>query len=270
MANSPYVSSRSGRFSWMMQRVSAVLLIFLAFSHFGIQHFTSDAVSTGLTVAKRMNNPWWQAYYVIFVVLALYHGINGVLGIIYDYAPRPLLRGTAAIILWTTAFIFATMGIINITTPKSVAELKLLYVSEGFPVGETSGSPPTPFVKSYDATREIRELHLLAYYLDKHTHRNDFDTTELSAVFNASLNDSDAAVDEKARQSGIAFDDWAMNTLLAPAVEQVDRDRSYIFSNSREFAVWALNVRRRNAERRNDSDTLKRLTRIPAYNPGLF
>ena len=41
----PYVSSRSGRFQWMMQRVSAVLLLVLTFSHFGLQHFTAEAVS---------------------------------------------------------------------------------------------------------------------------------------------------------------------------------------------------------------------------------
>ena len=41
--SAPYVSSRSGRFQWMMQRVSAVLLLFLAFGHFGLQHFTADA-----------------------------------------------------------------------------------------------------------------------------------------------------------------------------------------------------------------------------------
>ncbi len=267
---SPYVSSRTGRFAWMMQRVSALLLIFLAFSHFGIQHFTSDAVSTGLTVAHRLNNPWWQGYYVIFIVLALYHGINGVLGIIHDYAPKPLMRGIAAVILWSLGFVFVSMGIINITTPKSVAELKALYVQDGFPVGESSGSPPTPFVKSYDSTREIRELNLLAYYLEHHTHRSDYDSASIGEVFNAALNNEEGDVDSKAKQSGKAFDEWALSTIVQKDPTLAEKNRSYIFSNSKEFALWALNVRKRNAQIRNDTDTLKRLSRIPAYNPGLF
>ena len=27
--------------------------------HFGLQHFTASAVSTGLTVTARMNDPFW-------------------------------------------------------------------------------------------------------------------------------------------------------------------------------------------------------------------
>ena len=45
-----------GRFQWMMQRATALLLIFFAFFHFGL-YFTL-AGSTGLTVAERMNNPF--------------------------------------------------------------------------------------------------------------------------------------------------------------------------------------------------------------------
>ena len=76
MAGRPYVTSRSGRFQWLMQRVSAVLLLALVFVHFAIQHFTADAVTTGLTVSARFNDPYWQGFYVIFVVLGLYHGVN--------------------------------------------------------------------------------------------------------------------------------------------------------------------------------------------------
>ena len=79
-------------FQWMMQRVSAVLLLVLTFGHFGLQHFTASAVSTGLTVTARMNDPFWQGYYIMFVVLAMYHGINGVYGIFLDYGPKQMTR----------------------------------------------------------------------------------------------------------------------------------------------------------------------------------
>ncbi len=269
----PYTSSRTGRFAWMMQRVSAVLLIFLAFSHFGIQHFTSDAVSTALTVAQRLNNPLWQGYYVMFIVLALYHGVNGVLGIIHDYAPKPLVRGLAAVILWSLGFVFAVIGIINIVSPKPVAEIKMHYTIEGLPKGKSYGSPPVPIeFPEYDATREIRELQFLGFYLEHHTNRLAHDTDSIATVFDAErLNNSDQDVDAKAKESGRAFDAWAIKMANTKDVDYSDRDRSYIFSNSREFAIWALNVRQRNATKRGDNGTLQRLAgKVPAYNPGLF
>ena len=273
MAGAPYVSSRSGRFAWMMQRVSAVVLIFLAFSHFGIQHFTSDAVSTALTVAHRMNNPWWQGYYVMFIVLALYHGINGVLGIIHDYAPRPLVRGIFAIVFWSLGFVFACMGIINIVSPQSVADIKMHYMQDGLPKGKSYGSPPVPIeFDEYDATREIRELQFINFYLEHHTHRNESDTVSRGEIFDGErLNGSDLEVDAKAKESGQSFDKWAMGIANGPEVEIKDRERCYIFSNSREFAIWALNLRLRNAEKRGDEATVRRLSgKIPAYTPGLF
>lgn len=271
MAGAPYVTSRTGRFAWMMQRVSAVVLIFLAFTHFGIQHFTSDAVSTALTVAHRMNNPWWQGYYVIFIVLALYHGINGVLGIIHDYAPKPLVRGIFAIIFWSLGFVFAAMGIANIVSPQKVADVKVQYTMDGLPKGKTSGSPPTPITYEYDATTEIRELQFINFYLEHHTHRNEFDTDSRSKIFDAErLNGNDLDVATKAKESGLSFDQWALRIAHHKAVAVEDRDRSYIFSNSREFAIWALNLRLRNAEKRGDHATTQRLAgKVPAYNPGL-
>ncbi|HAT10885.1 MAG TPA: hypothetical protein DCS97_09905, partial [Planctomycetes bacterium] len=109
-----YISSRAGQVQWIMQRVSAVLLVGLAGVHFALQHFTSDAVSTGLTVATRLNNPYWQAFYLVFITLAMYHGINGVVGIIRDYNPRRALRVGAEFTLWALAFFFVCLGAKNV------------------------------------------------------------------------------------------------------------------------------------------------------------
>jgi succinate dehydrogenase / fumarate reductase membrane anchor subunit len=105
-----HISTRAGSGQWVMQRVSAMLLVGLAAVHFGLQHFTSDAVSTGLTVAARLNNPYWQAFYVVFIVLAMYHGINGVVGIVRDYNPRRGLRVGAELALWSLAAFFVVLG----------------------------------------------------------------------------------------------------------------------------------------------------------------
>lgn len=262
----PYLSRRTGSTQWLMQRVSALLLIGLAFTHFGIQHFTSDAVSTGLTVAARLNNPWWQAYYVVFIALALYHGVNGVVGIIRDYNPKPALRLPIEIVIWSIAVFFGARGIVNIASPVPLAAVKENYAARGFPAGETRGNPPAA-AKSYDFRSELRELLLLEYYLEKHTHRTD--SVPLAEVFGHAPG---KPVDEaNVAAAGAAFDAWtAKQTAQMPPAQEA-RDRHRTFSSSYEFALWAKDVRRANAQARGGSSAgdraiLDRVRQLPVYN----
>jgi succinate dehydrogenase / fumarate reductase, membrane anchor subunit len=264
----PYLSRRAGSTQWLMQRVSAFLLIGLAFAHFAIQHFTSDAVSTGLTVAARLNNPWWQAYYALFIALALYHGVNGLTGIIRDYNPRPNLRLPIEVVLWSLAAFMGARGIINVASPVPLAAVKADYASRGFPAGESSGNPPT-VAKHYDFRDELRELLLLEYYLDKHTHRTD--RTPTAEVFGHAAG---KPVDpQSVAAAGTAFDTWVLAQLAQqPPVADL-RDRHATFSTSYEFALWAKDVRRADAQARTaagsgsprDAQILARLYQIPAY-----
>lgn len=254
----PYVTDRRGRFAWTMQRVSAILLLFLAFWHFIGQHFTESAVSTGLTVTARMNDPWVQSYYAIFVLLALYHGVNGLVGIIKDYSPRPLYTGVASMLLWTLASVFAVIGLSNIISPKSVHEVKDFYALRGFGVGAPSA--PTPLTISYDLQQEPAELAMLSFYLQYHVHRSEPDPQPVDEVFDAG--------DEGGR-NGQAFDQWALAQVAEGPVPVSERDMSKIFSNTYEFAVWALQVRQANAESREDEAVRERLAEIPAFTDDL-
>lgn len=274
MAGRPYVSSRSGRFQWMMQRASALLLIFFAFFHFGLQHFTAEAVSTGLTVAERMNNPFWQSYYIVFIVLAMYHGVNGIMGIAFDYAPKPLARGLIALGLWTAAAIFGAIGLANILTPQPVSAVKQYYTEAGFAAGESQG--PSPLSFEYSFRTEVRELQKFAYYLEHHTAlAGGFDP---ASIFGALPEGKSADDAEVITLAGDAFDAWVMATISAGPPEVEDRDRSELFSSAYELAVWAGNVRKVNAEHRlkvdaNDARAqavVDHLTAIPAYTANLF
>lgn len=272
---SPYVSSRTGRFQWMMQRASAALLLPLAFVHFGMQHFTSEAVSTGLATTWRLHDPFWVTYYVIFVTLVLYHGVNGVLGIVSDYAPKPLSRNVIALVLWTLALFFGVLGIRNLVAPgHNVESAKNWYVLNGFPEGEAAGNPPNfLWTPKYDFNDELRELHLLNHYLSIHTTRTEEEVLESAAIFAAAENGKDAAA------GGAAFDAWALSVVVNGDAHLAARVRNHLFSSSYEFAVWALNVRKTNARKRiNDEDsavvtaanaTLERLASIPAFTPDL-
>lgn len=276
---SPYVSSRTGTAQWLMQRISAFLLLFIAFLHFAMQHFTSDAVSTGLTVSARANNPWWQAYYVLFVVLALYHGINGVIGIVRDYQPKPLARGLIELALWSVAGWFAVLGIKNFINPLPLGSVKEFYAKNGLPVGESAGHPPGLLGnKAYDFRDELRELHLLAFYLEKHTARSESDS--LALIFgHAGRPGAASATPANVSAAGAALDEWLIIQALQSPVPPERRDRTAIFSTTREFALWAAAVRSADAEHRRragggqrdaardaaDAAIIARLSQLPPY-----
>jgi succinate dehydrogenase / fumarate reductase membrane anchor subunit len=273
---SPYVSSRSGRFAWMMQRVTAALLVPLAFVHFGMQHFTSDAVSTGLATTFRLHNPFWVAYYVIFVTCVLYHGVNGVMGIVSDYAPKKLNRAIIALVLWTLALFFGVLGVKNLVAPAhNLESAKVWYTQNGFPDGESAGNPPNIlWAPRYEfATDEVRELNMLYYYLTKHTSLDKEQKDAAKTIF------GDAGKD--VTKGGELFDAWCLAQLEAGNKRPDERGRYKIFSSSYEFALWALNVRKTDAEKRrivaeerDDADlvaqadvVLARLAAVPTYDP---
>ncbi len=190
--------------------------------------------------------------------MALYHGINGVIGITRDYKLHPYVRFAVELSLWTLAAFFAVRGTINIITPRPLGEVKELYARDGFPAGSSAGSPPgISGAIHYDFRAEDREVRLLAFYLDRHTHRTD--DTEIAPI-----------------AGGASFDGWLLARIAEPDPTNDVRDREEIFSNTREFAVWAANVRRVNAAARlkaepNDSNRAiaQRLASAPSYSAAL-
>ena len=255
-----YISTRAGQTQWIMQRVSAMLLVGLAALHFALQHFTSDAVSTGLTVATRLNNPYWQAYYVVFIVLAMYHGINGVVGIVRDYNPRRNLRVPLEWALWSLAAFFVVLGIKNVVSPVPLGTVKESYAERGFPKGESPGNPPT-FSIAYDFRDELRELALFEYYLEHHVHRTE--AAPMAEVFahKADVRLLSLKPDEAKAQvaaSGAAFDRWAKGVIANGPVDPALRHRLSTFSSTYEFAVWAAGVRVADARLRGDQATVER------------
>jgi succinate dehydrogenase / fumarate reductase membrane anchor subunit len=271
----PYVSDRTGRAQWLLQRVSAVLLVILAGSHFALQHFSRDAVSTGLTVSWRMNEPLWQGYYALFVVLALYHGVNGLIGILADYAPKPKWRLKINWTLWTLAAFFAFAALGTIMNPRPTAAVKDFYATNGFASGEAYG-PLNPVGMSYDVRAEIRELHMFAFYLERHTHRTD-DGKSIAEIFGAATADGAGSPNhpegsaELAAVGGASFQAWALDQ-VADLENHLDQaDRHTIFSSTGEFALWALHVRRvNNAEQpdRQSPTVAAALADLPAYDAG--
>jgi succinate dehydrogenase / fumarate reductase, membrane anchor subunit len=76
--------------NWYLQRITGLTLLVLLILHFWVEHFTAQVRTGGLTfeiVQQRFfRNPWFVTVDVAFLIVALYHGLNGVRNIIFDFA----------------------------------------------------------------------------------------------------------------------------------------------------------------------------------------
>src|SRR3954470_7341935 len=75
--------------NWYLQRVTGAALLVLLILHFWVEHFTADVRHGGLTfeiVQRRFfQNRWFVAIDISFLLVALYHGLNGLRNIILDF-----------------------------------------------------------------------------------------------------------------------------------------------------------------------------------------
>lgn len=78
-------SRGSGSFNWVFQRVTGVILVVILIGHFILMHYTPESGHTYDAVLARMQSNWYRVLDLVFVVLAMYHGLNGVWGIFRDF-----------------------------------------------------------------------------------------------------------------------------------------------------------------------------------------
>jgi succinate dehydrogenase / fumarate reductase membrane anchor subunit len=103
--------------SWFFMRVSGLVLIFLALTHFAITHITNDVADTDIDfVGRRWANPLWQVFDWALLALALAHGLNGLRTIIDDYVRTPGARAVVKAVLYTASLVLFAFGSLTILT----------------------------------------------------------------------------------------------------------------------------------------------------------
>ena len=106
----PAVAATGGRgfWPWVGQRLSGLFLAFFLCLHVVLLHFLRDGAIDAAGVMERlMASPLMVAFYAAFVVVVVFHGLNGFWGIALDYAPKDGLRRT---LKWTLVIV----GIIGV------------------------------------------------------------------------------------------------------------------------------------------------------------
>ncbi len=91
----PAVTAQAGRgfWPWVGQRLSGLFLAFFLCLHVVLLHFLRDgAIDAAGVIERLMASPLMVAFYAAFVVIVVFHGLNGFWGIALDYAPKDGLR----------------------------------------------------------------------------------------------------------------------------------------------------------------------------------
>jgi len=78
-------SRSSGSFSWVFQRITGIILVVVMIGHYILMHYTPESGHTYDAVLARMQSNWYRVLDLTFVILGMYHGLNGIWGIFRDY-----------------------------------------------------------------------------------------------------------------------------------------------------------------------------------------
>ncbi len=85
MNNGREVRSSTGSIGRMFQAASGLFLIFFLGVHLYVAHIDfGHPIQFFTSVIENMHNPWWLAFFIVFVWVISYHAVNGLGGIIKD------------------------------------------------------------------------------------------------------------------------------------------------------------------------------------------
>jgi succinate dehydrogenase / fumarate reductase membrane anchor subunit len=99
-------SSKAGTFHWLFQRISGILIAIVLVIHLGAVHFGASPVDLG--------SPSWKVFHVAFVVLLLYHILNGYWLMVEDYVRTHWLRVSLFGLAWVVGLVFLILGFVTL------------------------------------------------------------------------------------------------------------------------------------------------------------
>lgn len=84
-ANKTQEKRAIGSIQWLFQAFSGAFIIFFLGVHLYVAHINGGSpVELFDTVVINLRNPWWLAFFLVFVWIVTYHGLNGIKGIIFE------------------------------------------------------------------------------------------------------------------------------------------------------------------------------------------
>lgn len=95
--------------AWLFQLITALFMVFFLGVHLVLMHAYGISNILIQAILERLQDPWWKAFYIAFVISIAYHGLNGFRGIILDLGVKKVKVINA--IFWVVAIITIAYGI---------------------------------------------------------------------------------------------------------------------------------------------------------------
>lgn len=101
-----------GAFFWLFQRITGVILAIFLFTHVKVLHWDFNFASQGLldfsfVIERLQGNVGWLIFYFLFIISALFHGLNGLWAIVLDFRPARGVQLVWLTILWAVGLLTA-------------------------------------------------------------------------------------------------------------------------------------------------------------------
>lgn len=111
--------SYKGVFLWLFQRISGLAILAGVTIHFYYMHYSGHIEGHEQTeyemVIKRLADPYWITFDLVFLLSLIYHGFNGMWGIALEYIKPPKLLKFFRTLIVGAACLLIIVGIYIIT-----------------------------------------------------------------------------------------------------------------------------------------------------------
>jgi succinate dehydrogenase / fumarate reductase membrane anchor subunit len=104
-------SRTTGSTSWVIQRITGIVLVVVMIGHYILMHYNPESGHSYDAVLARMQSSWYRVLDLTFIVLGMYHGLNGVWGIFRDYKLKPWQSITVFSLILVFGLAFTLWGI---------------------------------------------------------------------------------------------------------------------------------------------------------------
>jgi len=107
-----------GALPWLNQRITGIVLTPILLTHLLTMHRYHKHGLAWNDVIALLNKPYWKVLEVSFLVLALYHAVNGGYSLAQDYVKKPGARLTIFGVLMLMALALLAFGLVTVFSIK--------------------------------------------------------------------------------------------------------------------------------------------------------
>jgi succinate dehydrogenase / fumarate reductase membrane anchor subunit len=104
------IAARSALF-WLVQRITGAFLAVFLFTHVKVLHwdfdFTQGLIDFAFVIDRLQGNIGWLIFYFLFIISAMFHGLNGLWAVVLDFRPSRGIQLAWLTVLWAAGILTA-------------------------------------------------------------------------------------------------------------------------------------------------------------------